>query len=585
MQVERIRAENLPPRAESSASSYHTTLDRLATPVDSVESLASSSPSLLNGQDDQASSPPSSPELEYETIKRRREGTALVIQHPTLVNFVPTSDIQTAVRVLPDCVVIDTILPPTATLRASDLARRPLQTELQRIEGQKTAQFDAVELLEKHKAELYQTLTTKLTENYDPTGSIKEEIFTTLTQLTRFPVPKGTNKSQYTKGQCPCICCEMGCINPLEPYSASTQTTSIKTSNVSSPNIATTHTRSASAQPMHSFLEMTEAPSTRSDSMRGIKDGVGRSKSRLGFLSFGRFGRSRSQADLASSTGSKGKHMSMPALPKPAPALPESVTGQVVPPRSEPTRSRSFSDLVRRRRKKHMAGASGEASPSIPPATPPMAQDNLKASKSLDVEALRLPARSSSQTNLASSSGIASTASGRYSLDSARVATPFGGPKPPPRRSSKMYAIIGRKPVPQLNASSSTGSLERNGSRSLAATIPRSGRRAYGIGQIAEQDEGLDDGMLYSDTGRNNVSLSRRQSALISDFEPLWNGSLYENYPPHASSSELRSNGDVKVAQGWGFRSVRTDRSVDPNIPAPAKPLGIGEETQIGVAI
>ncbi|SPO32235.1 uncharacterized protein UTRI_02792 [Ustilago trichophora] len=584
MQIERIRAGNLPPRAESSASSYHTTLDRFATPTDSVESLASSSPSLSHEQDDQASSPPSSPELEYEIIKRRREGTALVIQHPTLVNFVPTSDIQTAVRVLPDCVVIDTILPPTATLRASDLARRPPQTELQRIEGQKPAKFDAAELLEKHKAELYQTLTTKLTENYDPTGSIKEEIFTTLTQLTRFPDPKGTNKSQYTEGQCPCICCEMGCSNPLEPYSASTQTTSIGTSNISSPTLSTTHTRSASAQPLYSFLEMTEAPSTRPDSMGGIKGGAGRSKNRFGFLSFGRFGRSRSQMDLASSTGSKSKHISMTGLPVPAPALPETVTGQVVPPRSVPSLSRSFSDLVRRRRKKHMAGALGEASPAIPPATSSMAQGDLKASKSLDVETLHLPTRSSSQTNLASSSRIAA-APGRYSLDSARVDTPFEGPKPPPRRSSKMYAIVSRKPVPQLNASSSTGSLDRNGSRTLPATIPRSGRSAYGIGQIVEEDEGFDDRMLYSDAGRNNVSLSRRQSALISDFEPLSNGSLYENHPADASSSELRSNGDVNIAQRWGFRSIRTDRSVDPNIPATAKPLGIGEETQIGVAI
>ncbi|SNX83549.1 uncharacterized protein MEPE_02256 [Melanopsichium pennsylvanicum] len=559
MKVQQLRQDEAFPKgakgADSRASSCHPILDQFPTTSTTaatstfIETSTSSSPN--------ASSPSAStPRVEivesqivgYDTIKRRREGTALVIEHPTLVNFVPTSDIQTAVRVLPDCVIIDTILPPTATLRAANIAHTSRGVHLESSTAAEARDFDAKDLLEKHKKDVYRTLQTRLTESYDPTGSIKREIFTTLTGLTRFPNPRGTNRSPYATGLCPCICCEMGCDRPLEPNTATTSTSVASSSPTSSKLAISLHARSASVpNGEKSFLDMTEA-SLSSNSWRGTKD---RSKPRFGFLTFGRFRKSRSNGELAFQADPKGKGAS---IPLPAPAVSEQVTNWVVPPK--PSRSRSFSDLVRRRRNKHHIATSIEFAPPLPPSSSTRARNESRVRQSMDDQNLRLPARSSSNTNLA---GVSR---GSYSLDSARTRTradtPREGPQPPPRRSSKAYAVVRRKSVPQLNASTSGNSM----------TLLRSGKSAYGgIGQIVEEDEDKEVG------SSGNGSTSRRQSALMSSFELVSNEELYANYPRTS----------VDVGQGWAFRSVRTHQYGSQGDVT--MPVGKDSQTQFGLAI
>lgn len=419
----------LPPRATSQASSYHTVLDHFtnAGAIDSTESLTSTIEPHAAASD-VASSPPKSPELEYETITHRRHGKALIIEHPTLVNFIPSTEIQTTVSVTADRDVIDTIFPPTAVLRASQRIN-PTYSQGQKDQ---TGEFDVQQLLKKHEEELCQTLRDKLTENYDPTGSIKKEIFTTLTQVTRFPDPVGTDLKRFSKDQCPCVCSEVGC-DPLQPHTDSS------ISNVSQPS---------------SFLDMTEASTPNGGaygSTRSAKDG--KTKHRFGFLTLGgRFGRSRSSVDLSrdptDNAGGKA------ALPVSAPPLSSALTEQATPPRSK-----SFSDLVRRRRSKHMARTSLDATPTATHHTHNNTNTNQLAPHppSADLTSRRLA---------------------RHSLDTTRTPTPTSAPTPPtppPRRSSKVYAHLPRKPIPTFSSSS---------------TIPRNSLSMYSIGQIVEEDEG-----------------------------------------------------------------------------------------------
>ncbi|TKY87799.1 hypothetical protein EX895_003380 [Sporisorium graminicola] len=463
----------LPPRATSRASSYHTVLDHFTNTTTtttttinnnngatkSVESLTSSvePPGLDDADADAASSPPTSPEIEYETIHHTRHGKALVVEHPTLVNFVPTTEIQTAVSVTADRVVIDTIFPPTAVLRASDRVNRPYAYSEERKDGVEAAGFNVQELLKRHEEELRQTLREKLTDNYDPTGSITEEIFTTLTQVTRFPDPVGTDLKPFSKEQCPCVCCEAGCFYPFEPQPV--PSTSSMTATYVQP--------AASRAVSKSCLDMTEASVPNGGaygSMRSGKQDKERNKHRFGFLTFGRFSRSRSNLDLARepADGASSATKST-ALPTPAPALPSEVTNQVVPP----ARSKSFSDLVRRRRSKHNASSSSTAPAAATSAT------NINGAVQPDVPTRRLA---------------------RHSLDTTRTPTPLSAPNPPPRRSSKVYAIVSRKPSPNF----STGS----------ATMPRNSMSAYDIGQIVEEDE----------PRAGDAGVERRQSALMSSY-------------------------------------------------------------------
>ncbi|KAJ1035045.1 hypothetical protein NDA18_000647 [Ustilago nuda] len=457
-----------PPATASRSSSYYTSHDHPPlSPSHSSSSTSSSDSSSFS-----SSSPSSTSEVEYKTTYHRRKGTALVISQPTLVNFVPTSDIQTAVSITADRIVIDTILPPTATLRS----RYPLPCTSQiQHQGLKADQgsedgFDE-RLLQEHKEQLYRSLQEKLTENYDPSGRIKEEIFETLTGVTRFPDPVGTNKSGKAAGKV---------LRGLE-----------STTKVIEPTTATVE-----GQQLHPFLDMTET-STK--------------KKRIGFLTLPRwFGRSRTRADLSSALQPE---LRATVLPAPAPALPEKVTQKIVALVSEAkvTKSRLFVDIVRRRRDKHQATAPA-------PTNTGMGRNGLgkgKARQSLDENSPRLPTRSSSQANLASNlqrstsyTSLAPGASaGRFSLDSCtephlRADTPRSMPTPPPRRSSKLYAIVSRKPVPPLNPYGS-------------AALPRSTTSgAYLIGQIVEEEEEEAEGL-------GGVSRSRRQSALMLSYNPV----------------------------------------------------------------
>ncbi|SYW83126.1 uncharacterized protein UBRO2_05052 [Ustilago bromivora] len=417
-----------PPATASRSSSYYTSHDH--PPLSHCHS--SSSTSSSDSSSFSSSSPSSASEVEYKTTHHRRKGTALVIFQPTLVNFVPTSDIQTAVSITADRIVIDTILPPTATLRSryplsctSQIQHQGLQADQGSEDG-----FDE-RLLQEHKEQLYRTLQEKLTENYDPSGRIKEEIFETLTGVTRFPDPVGTNKSGKAAGK---------------------------------PELRAT------------------------------------------------------------------------VLPAPAPALPEKVTQQIVPPVSEAkvTKSRSFVDIVRRKRDKHQAAAPA-------PTNTGMDWNGFgkgKARQSLDENSPRLPTRSSSQASLASNlqrstsytSPAPGASAGRFSLDSStephlRADTPRSMPTPPPRQSSKLYAIVSRKPVPPLNPYGS-------------AALPRSTTSgAYLIGQIVEEEEEEAEGL-------GGVSRSRRQSALMSSYNPF------------VDDANLEMDAVESGGKGWGFRSL-----------------------------
>ncbi|KAJ1602433.1 hypothetical protein NDA14_005374 [Ustilago hordei] len=504
-----------PPATASRSSSYYTSHDHPPlSPSHSSSSTSSSDSSSFS-----SSSPSSASEVEYKTTHHRRKGTALVISQPTLVNFVPTSDIQTAVSITADRIVIDTILPPTATLRS----RYPLpctsQIQHQVLKADQGSEdgFDE-RLLQEHKEQLYRTLQEKLTENYDPSGRIKEEIFETLTGVTRFPDPVGTNKSGKAAGKvgCPCICCEVGCSAPVQSLDSTSQVLRGlgSTTKVIEPTTATVE-----GQQLHSFLDMTET-STK--------------KKRIGFLTLPRwFGRSRTRADLSSALQPE---LRATVLPAPAPALPEKVTQQIVPPVSEAkvTKSRSFVDIVRRRRDKHQAIAPA-------PTNTGMGRNGFgkgKARQSLDENSPRLPTRSSSQANLTSNlqrstsyTSLAPGASaGRFSLDSSiephlRADTPRSMPTPPPRRSSKLYAIVSRKPVPPLNPYGS-------------AALPRSTTSgAYLIGQIVEEEEEEVEGL-------GGVSRSRRQSALMSSYNPV------------VDDANLEMDAVESGGKGWGFRSL-----------------------------
>lgn len=503
------------PPSASRSSSYHTSLDHIQPPL--THSLSSSSRTSSD------LSSPTTPEPSYTTTQQTRKGTALVISRPTQVSFVPTSDIQTAVSITADRIVIDTILPPTAQLPS----RYPLPCTTQPTSqiagekrGEKGIERDFGELLAQHKQELYKTLLEKLTDNYDPNGKIKEEIFATLTGVTKFPDPVGTNRSGKAGGKkgCPCICCEMGCAIPLQPVNdkriASTAT------QLPTREILEEGEMQESTQKLHSFLEMTE---------------TSKSRKRFGFLSLPRrFSRSKSNAGLASTVSQPD--LCTTALPVPAPAVPPAVTQQVVPPVTQPpvTNSRSFADLVRRRRDKHQSTSPAHTTPAW------NGVGKGKSRQSLDEGSLRLPARSSSHSQLnhlntsgfSSSSNLASTSrggAGRFSLDSStrpmlRADTPVVTPTPPPRKSSKLYAIVSRKPVPPLGGSGS-------------ATLPRSATGGYLIGQIVEEEE---------DEGMEGMSRSRRQSALMSSYVP---GAEANLVPEGVESADA-------AGSGWGFRSL-----------------------------
>ena len=508
MQVDRLGQTGARP---STNSFYHTVLQQSASPAAaSAESLASSSSAATTNL---AKTP--EPELVYDIIQRRREGTALVIEHPTLVNFVPTSDIQTAVSVTDDRIVIDTILPPTATLKRH-YATAATSPGGNAATGAEKQGFDTTAVLEKHKRELYQLLTTKLTENYDPTGTIKDDIFATLTQLTRFPDPKGTNRSPVKKGQCPCICCEVGCSRPLEPGALDTpvhRTTAdtsktaallaqagVASDTVVEPTTSTHLNGTIPSQP--AAVEANFATIVPDDNRKAEPETAGmvRSKSRFGFLTFGR---------------------SKKELPVPAPALPPEVTSAATPTTGKPVRSRSLSDLVRRRRSKHQAASSKAG--NVPPVP-------------------TIPASATAPAIAGASSTATAPAPVRHSLDS----LPADGPSPPPRRSSKLYAIVNRK---SLSASSSTSSLPATRRASMSAT--------NGIARIVEEDE-----MVHAHPAPlEGNHVDQRQSMLMSSFEP----------PVHQ---------DAAARQTAGLRGASNDQVTNSHAPTVAS-----EQSQIGVAI
>ena len=482
----------LPPRATSAASSYHTTFDHLAisnngVATGSVDSLISTSaPHNASSGGASSTSAPTTPELEYETIKQTRHGKALVIEHPTLVNFVPTSEVQTAVSITADRVVIDTIFPPTAVWRA-ERGLPPVGSVQQQRESEKTDKEALNQLLKQHEEQLQQTLKEKLTRNYDPTGTIKEDIFTTLTQVTRFPDPVGTDLKKYTKDQCPCICCEVGCKNPLEPHSEISKAELGAASTVPAPNPASAvraqTTQPESTQPLESFLDMTETSTrTRNGETYGKE---AKNKHRFAFLTFGRFGRSRSSVDLSRTSASDASSTAMPVA---APALPAEVTSSVV----SPPRSRSFANLVSRRRSKHMATASMSKATS-----PTLSQEPITSD-------LPTTPRVDSTQSLARQA--------RHSLDSTRprVDTPLSAPVPPPRRSSKIYGLVHRKPIPAQFASTARGSM------------PNATMSMYNIGQIVEEDEPSDGGskgVNMAGVGAGRASWDKRQSGLVSSYQ------------------------------------------------------------------
>lgn len=495
----------IPEEAGSSrGSSYHSVHDQSPG--------ASSGPSSVTHSQGttEASSPPSSPELMYDTTTTQRHGKALVIEQPTLVNFVPTSDIQTAVSITADRIIIDTILPPTATLRANQLAYRPSTHAAKKdlgAAGLHAAGFSASELLKKHEEEVQKILTARLTETYDPTGTIKDDIVTTLTQITRFPDPIGTNRSTGAKGKCPCICCELGCNYPLEPYQAAT-------SGISATHPSVQHTRAASVDQPRSFLDMSEPRPSMSQGfrpswMRGFKEGnradvegKSRTKSRFGFFTFGRSGRSRSHVDLSRDYAAQGNQTTAregrTAIPAPIPPIPSKVTDQVVPPQTQPPRSRSFSDLVRRRRNRHMATASLDSALPASRSAASVDLDRGNVRQSLDVYAAHQPSQLASQLDATDRTKAAPTA-GRFSLDSARPGVTFTGPQAPPRRSSKLYAIMYPKTSPPTNASSNT-----------PATLPRSGTAEFVIGRIVEEEEG-EELIARINAAKSRDTVARRQ--------------------------------------------------------------------------
>ncbi|KAF6767443.1 hypothetical protein PSEUBRA_004861 [Kalmanozyma brasiliensis GHG001] len=375
------KRQNPVSRTTSNASSYRTANDTFSDALDTVDSASASN----------STSPPTSIDSQYEVIHSARHGKALVIEQPTLVNFVPTSEIQTAVRVTADRVVIDTILPPTAVLRASNVVRRPAGSH---VTEQVAKDFDATELLKKHEEELIAMLSEKLTANYDPTGTIKGEILTTLTQVTRFPDPKGID-GKNKKGVCPCICCEMGCEAPLEPWNEVTGEEAAKLqpkeaeASTSQPVAEAVRTETPQPQPTATPVEPTkEVPastganttdakpskerrtwlvSLHRNKDRKQKDDVAKGKDKpdhYGFMdrfhlpNFARFSRSRTDNNLVA-------HYNEPKVLPVAASVPQKATSEAVPQAGSITKKASFSKLARRRRDRH-ARSSIEVHPNSP---------------------------------------------------------------------------------------------------------------------------------------------------------------------------------------------------------------------------
>lgn len=494
-----------PSRSVSQASSYHTVADHFSDALSSPDS----DPITPTG-----STPTTSLDSARSVVRTTRPGKALVIEQPTQVNFVPTNEIQTAVSVTADRIVIDTILPPTASLRSGNyVPRSHSQQPQQEVEGG----LETAQLLKKHEEELTAMLKEKLTPNYDPTGTIKEEVWTTLTQVTRFPDPVGVN-GKNEPGKCPCICCQMGCDRPLEPWGqrddpsakkkGSIATTSAASTTRSPPKersqVALVHEEATPPQPRpsttverqstittqpstttartstslpvaNSFLEMTDAPKSRRwYSLRGSKDADSDKRKRLslGFLTLPRFGRSRTHVDPP---------LESPSIPVPAPPIPLKVTRKAVPTLiEEPPRSKSFANLVRRRRDRVEASRSSidfTATPTTPTWHPP-----IPSRTSFQLDTPRTPA----------------TIGGRFSLDSARPSLPsvWNGPAPalPPRRSSRVY-MHRLTPPSNVTPGLREGSMGR-----------REGSR---IGLIVEEDE---------EGGRGSSDVARRQSRLMSSY-------------------------------------------------------------------
>ncbi|GAC98751.1 DNA mismatch repair protein mutS [Pseudozyma hubeiensis SY62] len=595
-----------PSRATSRASSYHTVLDefidaRTDQPAESPTYAEPPRSAPLNA----ASSPSTEPKVEYETSKHSRQGKALIIEHPTLVNFVPTSEIQTAVSQTADRLIIDTILPPTAVLRASDQNSRP-HAYVRSPNGTGGAGYDAKEVLRRHEDELRRTLQSKMTSNYDPTGRIKEDIMKTLSGVTRFPDPVGIKGKEYSKGKCPCVCCEMGCENPVQPYKEGEMVAPRISTNVEQPQLGTAHITqqgisqptiapvaphqtvpqkltesqpstatststlgpqqpalgpasepTSSSEPMHSFLDMKEASTRRSGhrrfgSWRGPRDSAdgtsSKNRSLFAFLTFGRHNRSRSQLDLPSRSeltqqdfATKQEPLSAPAL-APAPALATSSRDPSATHPAEPTRSRSFSDLVKRRRSKHIASISEPIPPLSTSITSPTLFDTTPEYNE------PLPSRYSSSERPSFLNTFPTTTPSlpvRHSMDSTRPF--FTTPATPPRRSSKLYAVISR---PKPGGGARTASDNQSVRRSIDSAIPRNSTGTFLIGQIVEEDELA--GMVGA--GRrewDGGEASRRQSALMSSYRPAA-GSEVGQDQAHAVANGMteRGNSDVVSPDG-----------------------------------
>jgi len=112
------------------------------------------------------------------------------------------------------------------------------------------------------------------------------------------------------------------------------------------------------------------------------------------------------------------------------------------------------------------------------------------------------------------------------------------------------------KPVPPTNASSNT-----------AATLPRSGTTEYVIGRIVEEEEG-EELIARINAAKSRDAVAKRQSALMSSFEPATGDSLYYRQDMAAGNA----------GQGWSFRSV------DPNNRA-TRSFGIADEHSVGIAM
>lgn len=544
--------------------------DSSIRPIATVQPQESSSglPSARSQRASEASSAaPDMPEFVYDSTTTQRDGHALVFEHPTQVNFVPTSEIQTAVSINADRIVIDTILPPTAALKANYAAYRSETGAAPRISGAGglgVEEYDPVELLKRHEEEVYRTLAYKLTPNYDPTGTIKGDIFETVTGVTRFPDPKGTNRKMTERGKCPCICCEVGCKEPMKPHRHPESKKMVEMAAIAAPKslpepkelppapaaaplAPSAATNTDSQRPLHSFLDMRETKTFKSgllrrmssDRSRGDAESVGSSKSRFGFLTLGRFGRSRSSVNVAQD----------PTPPQDAAvAVPGYATQEAQQPES--SRRTSFSDLTRRRRNKHMKTMSASSALPASRLTASMDISRDPYRPSLDANPLRAPAplASSSQADLSTKAlpalppSTSAPIPGRFSLDSSRPEISSFSPQTPTRRSSKLYAIIYRNPAPSASHTATSGQDGNNGE--------------YVIGKIVEEEEGE---AAIAQLQRANAaqqqqqqeSVSRRQSALMSSYEPKVGDELDKSVPEYPTSGSRSSGQRMSLNSLW----------------------------------